>query len=282
MPHRTLHLPRTAKPPEDYPPSFPPTPLTPRDDPLASSFATTYSGVVAFIAVVAEGSFARAADRLGIGRSAVSRSVQRLEDQLSVRLFTRTTRSTCLTREGDLFYARCHTGVDRIAQAVEEMRDLQEGPPRGHLRIGSAVGFGRRVVAPLLSEFQVAYPDVLIDLLVSDEPTDFISDRVDIAFRHGSMEDAQIIAKQIIPMRMLLCAPRTISEVTDCPPPWKSWHIISASASALRRAASSSGDSKWTVSLASSCRARSSPTTTPTWFFKPWSTAKESLRCRAT
>jgi DNA-binding transcriptional LysR family regulator len=186
-----------------YPPS---TPLALRADPLASSFATTYAGVVAFIAVVTEGSFARAADRLGIGRSAVSRSVQKLEDQLNVRLLLRTTRSTTLTREGDLFYANCHTGVDRIVQAVEEMRDLREGPPRGHLRISSPVGFGRRVVAPLLGDFRAAYPDVSIDLLLDDKPTDFISDRVDIEFRNGRMEDAQIIAKQIIPMQVLLCA----------------------------------------------------------------------------
>lgn len=181
-------------------------PLAPRADPLASSFATSYAGVVAFIAVVTEGSFARAADRLGIGRSAVSRSVQKLEDQLNVRLFVRTTRSTSLTREGDLFYANCHTGVDRIVQAVEEMRDLREGPPRGHLRISAGVGFGRRVVAPLLGEFRATYPEVTIDLLLSDKPTDFTSDRVDIAFRNGRLEDAQIIAKQIIPMQLLVCA----------------------------------------------------------------------------
>ena len=187
-------------------PLSPTTPLIPRADPLASSFATTYAGVVAFIAVVAEGSFARAADRLGIGRSAVSRSVQRLEDQLNVRLFLRTTRSTTLTREGDMFYASCHTGVDRIVQAVEEMKDLREGPPRGHLRISSAVGFGRKVVAPLLSQFQRAYPEVTIDLVLSDRPTDFITDRVDIEFRNGRIEDAQIIARQIIPMQLLVCA----------------------------------------------------------------------------
>ncbi|OUL99786.1 LysR family transcriptional regulator [Variovorax sp. JS1663] len=181
-------------------------PLTPRSDPLASSFATTYAGVVAFIAVVAEGSFARAADRLGIGRSAVSRSVQRLEDQLNVRLFLRTTRSTTLTREGDIFYAGCHTGVDRIVQAVDEMKDLREGPPRGHLRISSAVGFGRKVVAPLLADFQLAYPDVTLELVLSDKPTDFITDRVDIEFRNGRIEDAQIIARQIIPMQLLVCA----------------------------------------------------------------------------
>jgi DNA-binding transcriptional LysR family regulator len=198
-------------------PSPPSTPLVPRADPLASSFATSYAGVVAFIAVVTEGSFARAADRLGIGRSAVSRSVQKLEDQLNVRLFLRTTRSTTLTREGDLFYANCHTGVDRIVRAVEEMRDLRQGPPRGHLRISAPVGFGRRVVAPLLGEFRATYPDVTIDLLLNDRPTDFTSDRVDIAFRNGRMEDAQIIAKQIIPMQLLLCASPAYQEAHGLP-----------------------------------------------------------------
>lgn len=199
--------------------------LPPRPDPLASSFATSYAGVVAFIAVAAEGSFARAADRLGIGRSAVSRSVQKLEDQLNVRLFLRTTRSTTLTREGDIFYANCHRGVERIVQAVDEMRDLREGPPRGHLRISAAVGFGRKVVAPLLGEFRSAYPDVTIDLLLSDKPADFTSDRVDVAFRNGRLDDAQIIARQIIPMQMMVCAsrayaqehglPRTLDELTN-------------------------------------------------------------------
>src|SRR3954468_21938301 len=74
-------------------------------DPLISSFSASYAGVVAFIAVATEGSFARAGERLGIGRSAVSRSVQKLESQLDTRLFQRTTRATSLTREGDLFFA---------------------------------------------------------------------------------------------------------------------------------------------------------------------------------
>lgn len=195
----------------------PPGPFTPHADPLATSFATTYAGVVAFIAVVAEGSFARAADRLGIGRSAVSRNVQKLEDQLNVRLLRRTTRSTALTREGDLFYASCHSGVDRIVQAVEEMRDLRNGPPRGHLRVSSAAGFGRMVVAPLLREFQAAYPEVAVELLLGDKPTDFTSDRVDIAFRNGRMEDAEIIARQIVPMQMVVCASRDYRQARGLP-----------------------------------------------------------------
>src|SRR5690606_16552623 len=86
-------------------------------DSLANSFVTSYAGVVAFLAVADEGSFSRASDRLGIGRSAVSRSVQKLEVQLQARLFHRTTRSTSLTREGELFYENCQPGVIRIVRA---------------------------------------------------------------------------------------------------------------------------------------------------------------------
>jgi DNA-binding transcriptional LysR family regulator len=175
-------------------------------DALASSFATSYTGVVAFMTVVAEGSFAKAGDRLGIGRSAVSRSVQKLETQLGVRLISRTTRSLSLTSEGQLFHAHCKPGVEYISQALEGMRDLREGPPRGTLRISSAVGFGRKVVAPLLKGFRSAYPEVEVDLILDDAPTDLASDNVDIAFRNGRMEDSQIIAKLLFPMQMLVCA----------------------------------------------------------------------------
>lgn len=188
-----------------------------QSNPLAASFATTYAGVVAFIAVATEGNFARAAERLGIGRSAVSRNVQRLEDQLKVRLFQRTTRSTTLTPEGDQFYASCHSGIDRIVQAVEEMMDLRSGPPRGHLRVSSAVGFGRKVVAPLLGEFQAEYSGVTVDLLLRNKPTDFTSDRVDVAFRNGRMEDADIIARQIIPMQMVVCCSPAYAQAHGMP-----------------------------------------------------------------
>src|SRR5690606_38394500 len=177
--------------------SMDPAYLHSQADPLATSFATTYAGVVAFIAVVSEGSFARAADRLGVGRSAVSRNVQKLEEQLNVRLLRRTTRSTTLTREGDLFHASCHPGVDRIVQAVEELRDLRSGPPRGHLRVGASCGFGRLVVAPLLNEYRAEFPEVSVDLLLGDSATDFTTDHVDVAFRSGRMEDSQTIARKI-------------------------------------------------------------------------------------
>jgi DNA-binding transcriptional LysR family regulator len=175
-------------------------------DALCSSFATSYAGIMAFIAVVNEGSFARAGERLGIGRSAVSRSVQKLETQLGTRLFQRTTRSTQLTGEGERFYQNCHQGVDRLVEAMNDMRELRDGPPSGTLRVSATVGFGRKVVAPLLAAFREAYPDIAVDFVVDDRPADFVSDRIDVAFRNGRIEDSQIIAKQLIPMQMALCA----------------------------------------------------------------------------
>lgn len=196
-----------------------------RGDALASSFATSYSGVVAFMAVVSEGSFAKAGDRLGVGRSAISRSVQKLEEQLNVRLFSRTTRKTSLTVEGERFYANCRPGVEHIVHALEDMHELREGPPRGRLRVCSTIGFGRKVVAPLLTGFSSAYPDIVLDLVLSDAPTDFTSDRIDVCFRNGAMEDSQVVAKELVPMQMRVCAsreyahthglPLTVEEIAD-------------------------------------------------------------------
>jgi LysR family transcriptional regulator, regulator for bpeEF and oprC len=176
------------------------------DDSLAYSLMTSYAGVVSFLAVASEGSFAKASDRLGIGRSAVSRNVQKLEAQLDARLFLRTTRSTSLTREGELFLKNCQPGVERIVQALEDMRELRNGPPRGHLRIAATPGFGRRVVAPLLSDFNARYPDIALELLLSDRTCDFTGERIDVAFRDGHMEDSEVVAKQLIPMQMIVCA----------------------------------------------------------------------------
>lgn len=172
----------------------------------ANSFVTSYAGVVAFLAVADEGSFSRASDRLGIGRSAVSRSVQKLEAQLNARLFHRTTRSTSLTPEGQLFYENCQPGVTRIVRALEDMRELRNGPPRGHLRIQSTSGFGRKVIAPLLQGFHALYPDITLELLLDDRPADFTADRIDVSFRDGRMEDRDIVARQLIPMQMIICA----------------------------------------------------------------------------
>ncbi|WP_017522823.1 LysR family transcriptional regulator [Pusillimonas noertemannii] len=192
-------------------------------DPFADSFATSYAGVIAFLAVAAAGSFSRAADRLGIGRSAVSRNVRKLEEQLDTRLFQRTTRSTSLTREGELFYQNCRPGMERIARALDDMRELRAGPPKGHLRIQTSTAFGRRIIAPLLPRFHTRFPDITTELRLSDDAVDFAQDRIDVAFVEGRLEDSGIVARQLMPLQTLTCAspsymachglPRTIGDL---------------------------------------------------------------------
>lgn len=186
-------------------------------DSLSNCFATSYGGIIAFMAVATEGSFVRAAERLGIGRSAVSRNVQKLETQLSTRLFLRTTRTTNLTREGERFFENCNLGVSHIVGAMNDMLDLRRGPPRGLLRVSSSVGFGRKVVAPLLLKFSEVHPEIEVDLLLDDRPPDLAAKQIDVAFRDGYIEDSSIIAKQLIPMQMVLCASRSYAERRGLP-----------------------------------------------------------------
>jgi len=177
-----------------------PTTLTP--SPLSSRFPTSFTHVVAFISVVREGSFARAADRLGVGRSAVSRSVRKLEEHVGARLLRRTTRSVSLTSEGQTFYDACWPGVERIVFAMEEMQELREGPLRGQMRISAPQSFGRQVVAPLLVEFQALFPELSLELLLGEGTVDFAADRIDVAFRDGDLEDSRIHAKLLAPMQL--------------------------------------------------------------------------------
>lgn len=186
-------------------------------DALSTCFATSYAGIIAFMAVATEGSFAKAGERLGIGRSAVCRNVQKLEMQLSTRLFLRTTRATHLTREGERFFENCNRGVTHIVEAMNDMLELRQGPPRGLLRISSSIDFGRKVVAPLLCKFSEVYPDIAVDLLLDDRPADFAAEQIDVAFRNGRIEDSSIIAKQLIPMQMVLCASRSYADKRGLP-----------------------------------------------------------------
>ncbi|KUY61142.1 LysR family transcriptional regulator [Burkholderia sp. RF2-non_BP3] len=186
-------------------------------DSLSNCFSANYVSIVVFMAVATEGSFSKAAERLGVGRSTVSRKVQRLEKQLSTRLFLRTTRTTRLTREGERFFENCNLGVTYIVGAVNEILDLRHGSPRGLLRVSATSGFGRNVVAPLLSKFSEIYPDISVELLLDDKPVDFAAGQIDVAFRDGHLEDSSIIAKRLIPMQMIVCASRAYAERRGLP-----------------------------------------------------------------
>jgi DNA-binding transcriptional LysR family regulator len=193
------------------------TSSTTRTDPLAATFSTSYAGVIAFVAVATEGSFAKAGDRLGVGRSAVSRSVRKLEDQIAARLFVRTTRSTSLTQEGERFFHNCRPGIERISQAMEDMRDSRQGPPRGQLKIRAPSAFGRQIVMPQLGAFRLLYPEIAVELELDERNADFVSDRIDVAFREGRLEDSQIVARQLIPMHLMVCASPAYAQAHGLP-----------------------------------------------------------------
>ena len=194
-----------------------------RADALSASFGASYTGIMAFMAVATEGSFAKAGERLGISRSAISRNVQKLETQLCTRLLIRTTRNTHLTHEGRRFFDNCHQGIAQMAEAMNEMLELRQGPPTGLIKIGTPACFGRKVLAPLLEKFSHEYPDISIHLVLDDGPMDHSVDDIDVGFRSGRIEDSSIIARRLGPMRRAVCAapsyvdrhglPRTLEEL---------------------------------------------------------------------
>lgn len=175
-------------------------------DALASGLAASYTGVLSFMAVAEELSFMKAGHRLGLGRSAVSRNVQRLETQMKTRLLQRSTRNVALTPEGEMFYELSRPGVEQIMQAMQQVHELQDGPARGQLRVCSTIGFGRRIVGPLLADFYRLHPGIDVELILDDRITDFTADRIDVSFRNGRLADSSIIARQLAPMEMMVCA----------------------------------------------------------------------------
>jgi LysR family transcriptional regulator for bpeEF and oprC len=89
------------------------------------------------------------------------------------------------------------------------MQTLSSGPPRGVLRILSSSGFGRKIVAPLLSDFLVRHPEIALELVLSDRPTGFTADQIDVSFREGHVESgAIVVARRLMPMQMIVCASR--------------------------------------------------------------------------
>jgi DNA-binding transcriptional LysR family regulator len=100
------------------------------------------------------------------------------------------------------------------------MRELRNGPPRGHLRICSTTSFGRAIVAPLMRGFNDAFPEITVELLLNDHPANFTVDRIDVSFRDGHVEDSQVIGKQLIPMQLLVCASPEYARMHGLPRDW--------------------------------------------------------------
>ncbi len=158
-----------------------------------------------FVEVMRHGSFAAVARDRNIDPSAVSRSIAGLEKELGVRLFQRTTRQLSPTEEGAAYFERIAPLVEEIEQANDVAADLS-GQPRGELRVTASVAYGMKRIVPLMPRFADAYPDLTIDLLLTDAVVDLVTERVDLAVRLGILPDSTLIAQRLVTVHYRVCA----------------------------------------------------------------------------
>lgn len=157
-----------------------------------------------FVQVVQSGSFSAAARALDLTPSAVSKQISRLEDRLTARLITRTTRQFKLTEEGRAYYERSTRILADVAEAEQAVSQIQ-GVARGSLRVNLPVAFGRLHVAPLLPAFLADHPKLSIDLTLNDRYVDLVEEGVDVALRIGELKDSSLIARRLAPNRRIVC-----------------------------------------------------------------------------
>jgi DNA-binding transcriptional LysR family regulator len=158
-----------------------------------------------FVQLARLGSLSAAARALDLTPPAATRRLALMEQRLGVRLVNRTTRSASLTDEGDTYLRH----ATRILAAVSEMEDAvsrSREAPRGILRVNASLGFGRTTIAPLVSAFVQRYPQVEVQLDVTDRPVDIVEQGFDLAIRFGALPDTRLNARRIMSNRRFLCA----------------------------------------------------------------------------
>jgi DNA-binding transcriptional LysR family regulator len=161
------------------------------------------------------GSFAAAAKSLGADPSSVSRGVARLEAELGVRLFQRTTRRLSLTEAGHLYLARLQPLLEELDQIGVQAREAQT-EPAGTLRLTASATFGQALVAPLLPAFRAGYPKIGLECLFTDAVLDLVADRIDLAVRLAPAIEGDVVAAKLIATRYRLVASPTY---LDAAPP---------------------------------------------------------------
>lgn len=154
--------------------------------------------IVTFVRVVGAGSFVAAANHLAVTPSAVSKSVSRLEERLGVRLLNRTTRSLSLTDVGSAFYTRCQALVGQLQDAEAEVVETRQRP-RGRLRVDMPLALGREYIVPALPRFLAQYPDVTLQISLTDRLVDMVNEGIDVVVRVGELTDSRLNARRLGP-----------------------------------------------------------------------------------
>lgn len=164
-----------------------------------------FQALSAFAKVVETGGFARAADRLDLSVSAVSRQVAELEAHLGVRLLNRTTRRLSLTESGQAFYERCVQLLADLEEA-EEAVTASAVVPRGTLRLTASISFGVAYVAPAIADFLLRHPQLRFDVELSDRAVDIVDEGIDLAIRIGDIGSHALISRRIGVSQLVCCA----------------------------------------------------------------------------
>jgi DNA-binding transcriptional LysR family regulator len=149
-----------------------------------------------FVKVVQHGSITAAARALDLPKTTVSRKLRALEDRLGARLLNRTTRRLALTEAGTIYFEhskRIATDLEAAESAVHQL----EGNPRGWLRVTAPYSLGTGLLAPILHEFRAHYPDVQVDIVLSNDLLDLVQDEIDVALRIGRLPDSTLVARQL-------------------------------------------------------------------------------------
>lgn len=158
-----------------------------------------------FQRVIERGSFAAAADDLGVSPSAVSKLVTRLELRLGVRLINRTTRRLALTHEGEIYLERARD-ILRAVESAEAEIALTRASPSGQLRVHAFPTFAVDHLSLVLPDFLARYPRITFDFLVTNRSVDLIADNIDIALRVGRLDNSALVASKIVDLTQVVCA----------------------------------------------------------------------------
>ncbi|MBC07936.1 LysR family transcriptional regulator [Thalassospira sp.] len=169
-----------------------------------------------FARVVDEGGFSAAARKMGLSRAAISHQIRQLEAKLGVPLLRRSTRTFSLTDAGSRYYDSCRTitlEAEAARKRVEELRD----EPVGKISITSSVHLGNLRIVPILDRFRQTYPDVAIDVHLSDEVVDLIKLGIDIGIRSGPLKSSDLKSFKLYQTRRIICASPTYLERVGAP-----------------------------------------------------------------
>jgi DNA-binding transcriptional LysR family regulator len=182
-------------------------------------------GSIELFCLAAEaGSFTAAAQLAGVTPAAVSRSIFRLEERLGSRLFVRTTRSIRLTDAGKTYFEQCRQALTQLVEAQQEMMGAQS-VPSGQLRISLPTTYGHHRILPLLPAFRAQYPQVSVDVHLSNRNIDFVAEGYDLAIRVRAQPDSSLIARLLEDAKLVVVAapdylrkagtPRTLEDLDD-------------------------------------------------------------------